>query len=140
MLVYSFYALPLLTVFTCGLKTPGCTWMLDWTIFFAGAMTQVTRLLPLCRCLYPLKKPHPALRLIFVLLFSQTQWCHIGASLHSRTPFTYRVPADKWWPVISLNVLLAVVPVLLALRCHISPAYFMKPVPEGQTDKDKKKN
>lgn len=109
MLVYSFYALPLLTVFTCGLKTPGCTWMLDWTIFFAGAM-------------------------------AQTQWCHIGASLHSRTPFTYRVPADKWWPVISLNVLLAVVPVLLALRCHISPAYFMKPVPEGQTDKDKKKN
>ncbi|XP_037315013.1 transmembrane 6 superfamily member 2 isoform X2 [Pungitius pungitius] len=109
MLVYLFYGLPLLTVFTYGLKTPGCTWMLDWTIFFAGAM-------------------------------AQTQWCHIGASVHSRTPFTYRVPADKWWPVISLNVLLAVVPVLLALRCRISPTYFMKPVPEGQTDKDKKRN
>ncbi|KAM8849292.1 transmembrane 6 superfamily member 2 [Spinachia spinachia] len=109
MLVYLFYALPLLTVFTYGLQTPGCTWMLDWTIFFAGAM-------------------------------AQTQWCHIGASLHSRTPFTYRVPADKWWPVITLNVLLAVVPVLLALRCRISPTYFMKPVPEGQTNKDKKKN
>lgn len=109
MLVYLFYALPLLTVFIYGLKTPGCTWMLDWTIFFAGAM-------------------------------SQTQWCHIGASLHSRTPFTYRVPADKWWPVITLNVLLASVPALLALRCRTNPAYFMKPIPKGQSNNEKKKN
>ncbi|XP_035025070.1 transmembrane 6 superfamily member 2 [Hippoglossus stenolepis] len=109
MLVYLFYALPLLTVFIYGLKTPGCSWMLDWTIFFAGAM-------------------------------AQTQWCHIGASLHSRTPFTYRVPADKWWPVITLNVLLAAVPALLALRCHSSPTFFMKPVPKGQTNTEKKKN
>ncbi|KAM6990432.1 transmembrane 6 superfamily member 2 [Tautogolabrus adspersus] len=109
MLAYLFYALPLLIVFLYGLKTPGCSWMLDWTIFFAGAM-------------------------------AQTQWCHIGASLHSRTPFTYRVPADKWWPVITLNVLLAAVPILLAVRCHTIPAYFMKPVPKGQTDKEKKKN
>lgn len=41
MLVHLFYALPLLTVFIYGLKTPGCSWMLDWTIFFAGAMAQV---------------------------------------------------------------------------------------------------
>ncbi|XP_059200164.1 transmembrane 6 superfamily member 2 [Centropristis striata] len=109
MLVYFFYTLPLLTVFIYGLRTPGCSWMLDWTIFFAGAM-------------------------------AQTQWCHIGASLHSRTPFTYRVPADKWWPVITLNVLLAAVPALLALRCRANPAYFMKPVPKGQTSKEKKKN
>lgn len=109
MLVYFFYALPLLTVFIYGLKTPGCSWMLDWTIFFAGAM-------------------------------AQTQWCHIGASLHSRTPYTYRVPADKWWPVITLNVLFAAVPALLALRCHVSPVYFMNPVPKGQTNNEKKKN
>ncbi|XP_018532397.1 transmembrane 6 superfamily member 2 [Lates calcarifer] len=109
MLVYLFYAVPLLTVLIYGLKTPGCSWMLDWTIFFAGAM-------------------------------AQTQWCHIGASLHSRTPFTYRVPADKWWPVITLNALLAAAPALLALRCHTNPAYFMKPVPKGQTNNEKKKN
>lgn len=42
MLVYLFYALPLLTVFIYGLQTPGCSWMLDWTIFFAGAMAQVS--------------------------------------------------------------------------------------------------
>lgn len=108
MLMYFFYALPLMAVLIYGLTTPGCGWMLDWTVFFAGAM-------------------------------AQAQWCHIGASLHSRTPFTYRVPADKWWPVISLNVLLAAVPALLALRCCTSPAYFMKPVPKGQTSNDKKK-
>lgn len=109
MLIYLFYALPLLTLLIYGLKMPGCSWMLDWTLFFAGAM-------------------------------AQTQWCHIGASLHSRTPFTYRVPADKRWPVIALNVLLAAAPVLLALRCHTSPAYFMKPVPKGQTNNQKKKD
>ncbi|KAM9844499.1 transmembrane 6 superfamily member 2-like [Aulostomus maculatus] len=109
MLVLFFYALPLLTLFIYGLRTPGCSWMLDWTLFFAGAV-------------------------------AQTQWCHIGASLHSRTPFTYRVPADKWWPVISLNVLLAAAPALLALRCYTSPAYFMKPVPKGQANTEKKKN
>ncbi|KAM9720135.1 transmembrane 6 superfamily member 2-like [Menidia menidia] len=109
MLVYLFYAVPLLTVLIYGLKTPGCSWMLDWTIFFAAAM-------------------------------AQTQFCHIGASLHSRTPFTYRVPTDRRLPVVILNVLLAVAPALLALRCHTSPGYFMKPVPRGQTDKQKKKN
>ncbi|XP_071383535.1 transmembrane 6 superfamily member 2 [Centroberyx affinis] len=109
MLVYLFYALPLLAVFIYGLRTPGCSWMLDWTIFFAGAM-------------------------------AQTQWCHIGASLHSRTPFTYRVPADKWWPVITLNVLFAAAPALLALRCYANPAYFMKSVPKGQSNNEKKKN
>lgn len=109
MLVYLFYALPLLILLIYGLTTPGCSWMLDWTLFFAGAIFQ-------------------------------TQWCHIGASLHSRTPFTYRVPADKRWPVIALNALLAAVPALLALRCHNNPAYFMKPVPKGQTNNQKKKN
>ncbi|TNM97764.1 hypothetical protein fugu_014010 [Takifugu bimaculatus] len=109
MLVYLFYALPLLTVFIYGLNTPGCSWMLDWTIVFAGAV-------------------------------AQTQWCHIGASLHSRTPFTYRVPSDKLWPVIALNVLLAAVPTLLALRCHTSPAFFLKSVPMGQTNGKKKEN
>ncbi|XP_037537627.1 transmembrane 6 superfamily member 2 [Nematolebias whitei] len=109
MLVHLFYAVPLVTILLYGLKTPGCSWMLDWTIFFAGAM-------------------------------AQTQWCHIGASLHSRTPFTYRVPVDKKWAVIALNALPAIAPALLALRCHTNPAFFMKPVPEGQTNNEKKKN
>ncbi|XP_019712441.1 transmembrane 6 superfamily member 2-like [Hippocampus comes] len=109
MLVYLFYAVPLMSLLLYGLIRPGCSWMLDWTLVFAGAT-------------------------------AQAQWCHIGASLHSRTPFTYRVPADKLWTVITFNVLLAVVPALLALRCHYSPAYFMKPVPKGQSNSKKKKN
>ncbi|XP_012671050.2 transmembrane 6 superfamily member 2b [Clupea harengus] len=40
MLCFLFYALPLLGAFVYGLRTPGCTWMLDWTVFVAGAMTQ----------------------------------------------------------------------------------------------------
>ncbi|KAG7456739.1 hypothetical protein MATL_G00238970 [Megalops atlanticus] len=109
MLLYVFYALPLMTVFIYGLWTPGCTWMLDWTVFFAGAI-------------------------------AQCQWCHIGASLHSRTPFTYRVTEGTWWPVVTLNVLYALVPQLLALRCAASPAFFMKTVPKGQANHEKKHN
>lgn len=41
MLVYLFYAVPLLTALTYGLSTPGCGWMLDWSVFFAGAVAQV---------------------------------------------------------------------------------------------------
>ncbi|KAL2089611.1 hypothetical protein ACEWY4_014299 [Coilia grayii] len=40
MLCYLFYGFPLLGSFVYGLWTPGCTWMLDWTVFIAGAMTQ----------------------------------------------------------------------------------------------------
>ncbi|CAL8281594.1 unnamed protein product [Lota lota] len=109
MLVYLFYALPLLAACVYGLSRPGCSWMLDWTLLFAGGVTQ-------------------------------TQWCHIGASLHRRTPFTYRVPADKWWSVVVLNGLYFAIPILLALRCHANTAYFMKPVAKGQANAEKKKN
>lgn len=44
MLVFLFYALPLLTLFVYGLTVPGCTWMLDWTVFLAGAIAQVIKM------------------------------------------------------------------------------------------------
>ncbi|XP_006639918.1 transmembrane 6 superfamily member 2b [Lepisosteus oculatus] len=109
MLLYLFYGLPMLAVFTYGLVKPGCTWMLDWTLFFAGGV-------------------------------AQAQWSHIGASLHPRTPFTYRVPEDTWWPVLLLNLLFALGPQLLAWRCHRHPEFFMKNVPQGQTNQEKKQN
>ncbi|KAL0966448.1 hypothetical protein UPYG_G00295420 [Umbra pygmaea] len=109
MLVYLFYALPLLAAFIYGLSTPGCSWMLDWTTFFAGAI-------------------------------AQTQWCHIGGSLHSRTPFTYRVPADKWLTVMILNGLFVATPIILAFRCRLSSAFFMPAVTKGQTNEEKKNN
>lgn len=41
MLHLFFYGLPLLGAFVYGLLKPGCTWMSDWSVFFAGAVIQV---------------------------------------------------------------------------------------------------
>ncbi|KAA0712191.1 Transmembrane 6 superfamily member 2 [Triplophysa tibetana] len=107
MLLMLFHALPMLGSFAYGLCTPGCTWMMDWTVFFAGAVLQC-------------------------------QWCHIGASLHPRTAETYRIPATALPPVLLLNLLYAVGPVLLALRCQRQPEYFLPLAPIGQTNNEKK--
>ncbi|XP_063075494.1 transmembrane 6 superfamily member 1 [Engraulis encrasicolus] len=117
MLAFLFYAFPLMAACVYGLNKPGCSWMLDWTLLFAGAM-------------------------------AQTQCCHIGGSLHSRTPFTYRVPSDTWRVVMALNIAYTAVPILLALRCTFDPAYFISEgqadeeedvvVPEGKTAEEKK--
>ncbi|XP_075063785.1 transmembrane 6 superfamily member 2 [Mixophyes fleayi] len=40
MLVYMFYLLPFLCVSIYALLVPGCSWMLDWTIVYAGAVAQ----------------------------------------------------------------------------------------------------
>ncbi|XP_053558893.1 transmembrane 6 superfamily member 2 [Bombina bombina] len=40
MLVCLFYLLPFLCLAIYGLLTPGCTWMLDWTLVCAGAVAQ----------------------------------------------------------------------------------------------------
>uniref|UniRef100_A0A9J7XZC2 Transmembrane 6 superfamily member 2a n=1 Tax=Cyprinus carpio carpio TaxID=630221 RepID=A0A9J7XZC2_CYPCA len=109
MLVFLFYVLPLLTACVYGLYTPGCTWMLDWTLVLAGAVAQM-------------------------------QWTHLGASVHSRTPFTYRIPRDEWRQVVTLNLLYTAVPVLLAVRCYMDQTFFMKSVPQEQASNGKKKN
>ena len=50
------------------------------------------------------------------------------------------MPTDKRWEVLLLNLVFLAGPALLALRCHARPAFFMKQVPKGQSNKDKKKN
>ncbi|XP_073718361.1 transmembrane 6 superfamily member 2b isoform X1 [Misgurnus anguillicaudatus] len=40
MLLLLFHGFPVLGSFVFGLCTPGCSWMLDWTVFFAGAILQ----------------------------------------------------------------------------------------------------
>uniref|UniRef100_A0A8C2GRQ0 Transmembrane 6 superfamily member 2 n=1 Tax=Cyprinus carpio TaxID=7962 RepID=A0A8C2GRQ0_CYPCA len=40
MLLLLFHTLPMLGSFAYGLYTPGCTWMLDWTVYFASAILQ----------------------------------------------------------------------------------------------------
>lgn len=69
---------------------------------------------------------------------SQSQWCHTGASLHPRTPFTYRVPEGRRWAVLAVNLLYAAVPQVLALRCVLRPAFFLKAVPAEQANHQKK--
>lgn len=41
MLVYTFYFLPYFGLCIYGLVWPGCTWMPDWALVFAGATAQV---------------------------------------------------------------------------------------------------
>ena len=62
----------------------------------------------------------------YVVVPLQAQVVHIGASLNQRTMFMYRVPVDTFayslfWPI---NILLLVVPQLLAIRCVYWPQYF----------------
>uniref|UniRef100_A0A663N1Y7 Transmembrane 6 superfamily member 2 n=1 Tax=Athene cunicularia TaxID=194338 RepID=A0A663N1Y7_ATHCN len=40
MLIYMFYVLPFLCLCIYGLVLPGCSWLPDWSLVFAGAITQ----------------------------------------------------------------------------------------------------
>uniref|UniRef100_A0A8C9UP94 Transmembrane 6 superfamily member 2 n=1 Tax=Spermophilus dauricus TaxID=99837 RepID=A0A8C9UP94_SPEDA len=98
MLMYMFYVLPFYGLATYALTFPGCSWLPDWALVFAGAS-------------------------------GQAQFSHMGASMHLRTPFTYRVPEDAWACVFLCNLLYALGPHLLAYRCLRWPAFFLHPPP-----------
>ncbi|XP_041464089.1 transmembrane 6 superfamily member 1-like [Lytechinus variegatus] len=55
---------------------------------------------------------------------AQAQFSHIGSSLHSRTPYIYRVPSDGLTAFWIINVALMLVPQLIAWRCLTWPAFF----------------
>lgn len=61
----------------------------------------------------------------------QAQFSHMGASMHLRTPFTYRVPEDTWPTFLLSNLLFALGPHLLALRCLWRPAFFLRAAPQS---------
>ncbi|XP_017582994.1 PREDICTED: transmembrane 6 superfamily member 2 [Corvus brachyrhynchos] len=100
MLIYLFYLLPFLILAIYALALPGCSWLPDWSLVFAGAV-------------------------------AQAQFTHLGSSLHSRTPFPYQTPDDVLGSFLLSNVLYALGPQLLALRCLHSPAFFLPPNPPG---------
>ncbi|XP_037673948.1 transmembrane 6 superfamily member 2 isoform X2 [Choloepus didactylus] len=100
MLVYMFYMLPFFGLAAYALVVPGCSWLPDWALVFAGAI-------------------------------GQAQFSHMGASMHPRTPFTYRVPDDTWACFFVCNLLYALCPHLLAFRCLRQPAFFLRPLPPG---------
>ncbi|CAK6445281.1 unnamed protein product [Pipistrellus nathusii] len=101
MLVYMFYTLPFYGLAAYALIFPGCSWLPDWALVFAGAI-------------------------------GQAQFSHMGASMHLRTPFTYRVPEDAWASFFVCNMLYALGPHLLAFRCLRRPAFFQRLPPRSQ--------
>ncbi|NXM73929.1 TM6S2 protein, partial [Serilophus lunatus] len=98
MLIYMFYVLPFFILSIYGLVLPGCSWLPDWSLVFAGAV-------------------------------AQAQFSHLGSSLHSRTPFPYQTPDDVLWSFLLSNILYALGPQLLVLRCLRCPAFFLPPAP-----------
>ncbi|KAM4744260.1 transmembrane 6 superfamily member 1-like isoform 1-T1 [Anableps anableps] len=75
----------------------------------------------------------PDLTLVHSGALAQAQFSHIGASLHTRTPFSYRVPADSQLVFLLVNVLYALVPHALCYRCCTQPAFFLRPKGEKKT-------
>ncbi|CAB1454726.1 unnamed protein product [Pleuronectes platessa] len=76
----------------------------------------------------------PDLTLVHSGAVAQAQFSHIGASLHRRTPLSYRVPADGQMLFLLINVLYAVVPQALCYRCCTRPDFFLRPTPEKKSD------
>ncbi|XP_030579298.1 transmembrane 6 superfamily member 1 isoform X3 [Archocentrus centrarchus] len=72
----------------------------------------------------------PDLTLVHSGALAQAQFSHIGASLHTRTPFSYRVPVDSQPVFLLVNVLYTLVPQVLCYRCCTQPAFFLKTTPE----------
>ncbi|XP_008822704.1 transmembrane 6 superfamily member 2 isoform X2 [Nannospalax galili] len=107
MLIYLFYALPFYCLAAYALTFPGCSWLPDWALVFAGAI-------------------------------GQAQFSHMGASMHLRTAFTYRVPEDTWATFFLSNLLFALGPHLLAFRCLWQPAFFLR-VPHSEPQAHGKK-
>ncbi|KAL2088882.1 hypothetical protein ACEWY4_015781 [Coilia grayii] len=69
----------------------------------------------------------PDLTLVHAGAVAQAQFCHIGASLHTRTPFSYRVPAEAQLLFLTINIVYGLVPQVLSYHLLSNQAFFLKP-------------
>ncbi|XP_077374777.1 transmembrane 6 superfamily member 1-like isoform X2 [Festucalex cinctus] len=89
-------------------------------------MTLYSLLVPGCEWMLDLTLVHSG-------AIAQAQFSHIGASLHTRTPFSYRVPVDNQPVFLLVNILYAVVPQILCYRCTTRPAFFLRSTPDKKS-------
>ncbi|XP_077462757.1 transmembrane 6 superfamily member 2 [Stigmatopora argus] len=76
----------------------------------------------------------PDLALFFSGAMIQCQWAHVGGSLHPHTKAPFRIPSDVLWPVLAVNLLYAITPLLVVFRVRGNPHFFLKVSPfPGQT-------
>ncbi|XP_005666163.1 transmembrane 6 superfamily member 1 isoform X1 [Sus scrofa] len=127
MLAYLFYSVPYYVIALYGLVVPGCSWMPDITLIHAGGLAQDHAGYFQESGLAPNQLQGRLMNVVFLCVSEETaQFSHIGASLHARTAYVYRVPEEAKILFLALNIAYGVLPQLLAYRCIYKPEFFIK--------------
>nr|XP_037843717.1 transmembrane 6 superfamily member 1 isoform X4 [Chlorocebus sabaeus] len=145
MLAYMFYSVPYFVTALYGLVVPGCSWMPDITLIHAGGLAQQKYVLmkwSLILWEYLTHSSQKALSsqawwltpVIPALWEPKAQFSHIGASLHARTAYVYRVPEEAKILFLALNIAYGVLPQLLVYRCIYKPEFFIKTKAEEKVE------